>query len=179
MKKILLLLVLFVALDARGQNIEECQKIGYADTRYIVSNLPEISQIEAELRSIGGQYEKQLNSKYEEYTTKVNNYTGKALTSEEQLAAEADLNKLKLSIQNFKRDAEESFRKRQEELMAPIYLKVGKSINEVAAENKYSVIINTESVAGEKILLFFENKFDISPLVLKKLGVSVNQHRRP
>ncbi|MEP6738390.1 MAG: OmpH family outer membrane protein [Chryseolinea sp.] len=179
MKTILSLLVLFVALEVRSQNIGDCQKVGYADTGYIVRNLPEISQIEAELKSIGGQYEKQLNSKYQEYSAKVNGYREKSLSEEERSNSEAELIRLRKSIEKFEHDAEGSFRKRQAELMAPIYLKVDRSINEVAAENNYNVIINSESGDGEKILLFFDNKFDISPLVLKKLGVNVNANRRP
>jgi len=56
--------------------------------------------------------------------------------------------------------------------MDPIYKKIGKAIEEVAKENGFTFIINPQLSNGGDILLFSDEKFNISDLVLKKLGVT-------
>ena len=56
--------------------------------------------------------------------------------------------------------------------MQPVYTKVGKAIEDVAKEQGFAFIINPQTTAGDDILLFSDEKFDISNSVLKKLGVT-------
>jgi outer membrane protein len=50
-------------------------------------------------------------------------------------------------------------------LIAPFEEKVRKAIDEVAKENKYSYIFDTQ------ILLYYDGGDDVTPLVKKKLGI--------
>ena len=56
--------------------------------------------------------------------------------------------------------------------MEPVFTRVGKAIEETAKENGFSFIINPQLLQGGDILLYSDEKYDISPLVLKKLGVT-------
>ena len=57
--------------------------------------------------------------------------------------------------------------------MDPVIKKVGKAIEETAKENGFAFIINPQSMSsGEDILLYSDERYDISKLVLKKLGVT-------
>ena len=56
--------------------------------------------------------------------------------------------------------------------MEPVYTKVGKAIEEVAKENGYSFILSPQIPAGGDILLYSDDKYNISTLVLKKLGIT-------
>lgn len=85
---------------------------------------------------------------------------------------ETELTQLQENIQKFQQDAEASLRKKQSDLMEPVYAKVGKAIEEVAKENGYSFIINPQLVGGGDILLYNDEKYNISTLVLKKLGIT-------
>jgi outer membrane protein len=75
-------------------------------------------------------------------------------------------------MQKFQQDAQSSYQKKQTDLMDPIYKKIGKAIEEVAKENAFTFIINPQLANGGDILLFSDEKFNISDLVLKKLGVT-------
>jgi outer membrane protein len=79
------------------------------------------------------------------------------------------------NIRKFQEDAQTSYQAKQTTLMEPIFTKVGKTIEEVAKENGYDFIfapaIPTQGGAGD-ILLYSSDKYDISNLVLKKLGVT-------
>ena len=88
------------------------------------------------------------------------------------------LKKLEEEIRKFSSDAESSFRKKQEELMRPIMLKIDRSVREVATENDYSIIINTSISGNQNLLMFGAPAYDVSDLVLKKMGVTINQHKR-
>ena len=56
--------------------------------------------------------------------------------------------------------------------MEPIFVKVGKAVEAVAKENGYSFIINPQVASGGDVLLYNDEKYNISTLVLKKMGVT-------
>ena len=64
--------------------------------------------------------------------------------------------------------------KKQNELIDPIFTKVGKAIEQVALENGYAYILNPQMVGGGDVLLFSNERYNISKLVLKKLGIDVS-----
>ncbi len=150
------------------------QKIGYADWDYIFAQLPEYKQIDSELKTFGTQLENQLKSKYQDYETKLKAYQGMPATTPDAIKAdkERELGALQESIQKFQQDAQTSLQTKQTSLMEPVFAKVGKAIEVVAVENGYSFIINPQLVGGGDILLYNDEKYNISSLVLKKLGVT-------
>ena len=150
------------------------QKIGYADWEYIFTQLPEFKQIDSELKTFGTQLENQLKSKYQDYETKLKAYQGMPATTPDAIKAdkERELAALQESIQKFQQDAQTSLQTKQNSLMEPVISKVGKVIESVAKENGYSFILAPQAQGGTDILLYSDDKYDISSLVLKKLGVT-------
>ena len=57
-------------------------------------------------------------------------------------------------------------------MMTPVYDKVGKAIEAVAKENGFSFILN-QQIGGLDVILYGDDKMDISDLVLKHMGVTV------
>ena len=172
MRTLFLLLFCAIALTTQAQ---EAQKLGYADWQFIFSQLPETKQIENELKTHGTQLENQLKAKSQELETKYKAYQGMPVTTPDAIRAdkERELQGMQESIQKFQQDAETSLRNKQTALMDPVFKKVGKAIEEVAKENAYTFIINPQSMSsGEDILLYSDEKYNISNLVLKKLGVT-------
>jgi outer membrane protein len=150
------------------------QKIGYAESDYILSQLPEFKKIESELKTHGAQLENQMKAKYDDYQAKLKGYQGMPATTPDAIKAdkERELAALQENMQKFQQDAQSSFQKKQADLMDPIYKKIGKAIEEVAKENAFTFIINPQVANGGDILLYSDDKFNISDLVLKKLGVT-------
>ncbi len=155
-------------------NAQTTQKIGYAESDYILSQLPEFKKLESELKTHGAQLENQMKAKYDDYQAKLKAYQGMPATTPDAIKAdkERELAALQENMQKFQQDAQSSFQKKQADLMDPIYKKIGKAIEEVAKENGFSFIINPQVANGGDILLFSDDKFNISDLVLKKLGVT-------
>ncbi len=171
MRTLFLLLFCVVAMSAQAQ---ETQKIGYADWQYIFSQMPEFKQIENELKTHGTQLENQLKAKSTELETKYNAYKNMPATTPDAIRAdkERELQGMQESIQKFQQDAQTSLQNKQGALMDPVIKKVGKAIEDTAKENGYAFIINPQTMNGEDVLLYSDEKYDISKLVLKKLGIT-------
>lgn len=178
MRTLLSILLAGFSLVAFGQTQPVTQKIGYADWDYIFSQLPDYKQIETELKAHNSQLENQLKAKQAEFETKLKAYQSMPATTPEAIKAdkERELAALQENFQKFQQDAQASFQKKQNDLMEPVFSKVGKAIEDVAKENGYSFIINPQLLGGGgDILLYSDDKYDISNLVLKKLGVTPAQ----
>jgi len=65
--------------------------------------------------------------------------------------------------------------KKQNDLVNPVFTKVGKAIEEVALENGFSYIINPHMIDGGDVLMFTDERYNISNLVLKKLGIDLSK----
>lgn len=152
----------------------QTQKIGYADWEYIFSQLPEFKQIDSELKTHSEQLQNQLKAKQQDFEAKYKAYQGMPATTPDAIKAdkERELQQLQEGFQKFQQDAQTSLQKKQADLMEPVFKKVGKTIEEVAKENSYTFIINPQMVGGGDVLLYHDETYNISNMVLKKLGVT-------
>lgn len=177
MKFVPVFLMMLLSFATFGQTTPATgtQKVGFADWDYIFSQMPEYKQIEGAVKAHGEQLQAQLKAKGQEYETKLDYYqkNGATMLDAVRKDKESELTQLQQNIQKFQQDAQASMQKKQNDLMEPVFKKVGKAIDDVAKENGYTFIINPQLVGGGDILLYQDSKFDISVLVLKKMGIAV------
>jgi outer membrane protein len=149
------------------------QKIGYADWDRIFSQMPEFKQIDAELKTHRAQLETQMEAKQKDLEAKYKAWQALPTTTPDAIRADKqrELEQLQESLQKFSADAQTSLQNKQTSLMEPVFNKVGKAIEETAKENGFHFIINPQLLQGGDVLLYSDDKYDISPLVLKKLGI--------
>ena len=173
MRTTILFFLGFVAISTQAQN-NPPQKIGHADWDFIFGQLPESKQIENELKTHGTQLDNQLKAKYSEYQTKLNTYNGMPATTPDAIKKdkEGELMQLQESIQKFQQEAQSSLQKKETDLMAPVFAKVGKAIEDVAKENGFTYVLAPQAVGGGDIVLYGDEQYNISTLVLKKLGIT-------
>jgi outer membrane protein len=169
------ILTFIIAAALALPSVAQTQKIGYAETEYIFSQLPEFKQVDVDLKAHGTQLQSQLEAKSKELETKYKAYQGMPATTPDAIRAdkERELQQLQESIQKFQQDAQTSFENKRAKLMEPLFAKVADAISAVAKEHGYTFIINPGLMGGGgDILLYSDEKYDISPLVLKKLGIA-------
>ena len=65
-------------------------KIGYTNVDYVLSQMPESKQIEADLKAYSSQLEAQLKSKYQEFETKGQAYQKGAATMTDLVKADKE-----------------------------------------------------------------------------------------
>ncbi len=160
-----------------AQTTSSQQKIGHADWDYIFSQLPEYKQIETELRTYETQLQNQMKTKSRELEEKYKAYQALPTTTLDAIRKdkESELAYLQENLQKFQQDAQASMQKKQSDLIGPIFEKVGKAIEQVALEQGYAYIINPQMIGGGDVLLYSNEQYNISDLVLKKLGVAVSK----
>ncbi len=177
MKSLVFLVMILASVASFAQapdQVGTSQKIGYADWEYVFGKMPESKQIETQMKTHSSQLEAQLKAKYTEYEQKLKAYQSGASTMLDAVRKdkETELTQMQENIQKFQQDAQASVSKKQNDLMEPVFTKIGKAIEDVAKENGYIFIINPQLVGGGDVLLYSDEKYNISDLVLKKLGVS-------
>ncbi|WP_347159568.1 OmpH family outer membrane protein [Pontibacter chitinilyticus] len=158
---------LLISFASFAQSNDQPLKFGYTNVEYILMQLPESKQIESELKTHSTQLENQLQAKYTEYQAKVDAYQKGAATMDKTIRddKEKELMNMNNSIQEFQRNAQTSLQAKEKSLVDPVIAKIDKAIKDVAKENGYTYVISNQA------LLAGPEGGDISPLVLKKLGV--------
>lgn len=176
MKNKLVLAILFVLLlGSASVQAQNPLKIGYMTVDYVLSQMPESKQIESELKTHRTQLETQLQAKYKDYQAKAsdlekNNATMTPVILEDK---QKELANLQNSIEEFQRKAEQSLQEKQQKLLAPVLDKIQKAIKEVATENGFTYVFNSDAGAGTTpILLHAPDEGNVNDLVLKKMGVT-------
>jgi outer membrane protein len=173
MRTLVIVFLMLASFGAAAQATHN-QKIGFADPAYIFSQMPQYKQIENEMKTHSDQLQAQAKAKYADYETKLRAYQQGAATMLDAVRRdkEEELTRLQESIQKFQQDAQASLQKKEADLMGPINAKIGNAIEEVAKEQGYTFILNPQIQGSIDIVLYGDEKYDISLLVLKKLGVT-------
>ena len=148
-------------------------KVGYADVEYIFSLMPESKKIEKELEDLRVQLKKQYDIQVAAFQKKVEEYQKFAATAPEAVRqnSEREINQMRDNIQKLEQDSQAEMQKRNSTLLTPVQEKVGKVIEEVAKENGFSMIL-TSQISGLEVILYVDEKLDVSDLVLKKMGIT-------
>lgn len=165
---------LFIALMFVGMANAQSGKIGYTNVDYILNYLPDAKDIENKLKTEKAQYDKLLQDKITAFQTKYEDYQKNGATMSAVIRAdrEKELQSSQTAIQEFQQNSETALQQKQQQLLAPVLDKIDKTIKDVAKENGYTYVFNTDAGPGTTpILLVAPDADNISNLVFKKLGV--------
>ena len=170
MKKIVITAaIFFLTLTA-----VHAQKIAYVDSQYILDNLPEYTEAQAQLDEISIQWQKEIEAKFAEVDKMNQAYQAQAVLLPEDMKKKkeqeiADKEKEAKNLQRQRFGQNGDLMKKREELVKPIQEKIYNAIQEIATNNNYAIIFDK---AGALTILFSNPKFDISDEVLDNLGTA-------
>jgi outer membrane protein len=175
MRKSILLSVFLVLTVAYIQ----AQKFAFVDTQYILDNLPEFTEAQAQLDELSAQWQKEVEAKFAEVDKMYKDYQAQSVLlpedmkkKKEQEIVDKEKEAKNLQKQKFGKDGD-LFKKRQE-LVKPIQEKVYNAIQEVATSNNYSVIFDK---GGSLTMLYANPKYDVSDEVLDNLGATMTNRK--
>jgi outer membrane protein len=145
-------------------------KLGYTNVNYIYSLSPKSKEIESEIKSRTTMLQKEIENKEKDFQEKLASYQKAQGNMLESIKAdkENELRNLESSIMNLKKNAEAELKAKYEELVAPESDRISKAVKDVATENGFTYIINGDP----QIVLYSSEKYDVTDLVLKKLGIT-------
>lgn len=168
MQKLGLVFVLFLAFSINAS----AQKMGYVDTDYILSKIPEYNAAKAELDKISVDWQKEIEAKYAEIDKLYKIYQAESVLLTDDMKKKREneiINREKevkdLQKQRFGVDGE-LFKKRME-LVKPIQDKVYSAVKQVAERSALAFIFDK---AGQVSLLYSNSKYDKSEDVLTFMG---------
>ena len=168
MKKFLIISILLITASISFGQL----KIGYIDSDYILSNIPEYKAAQTEMDKISVDWQKEIEAKYAEIDKlyKIFQAESVLLTDDMKKKRENEIiNKEKevkeLQKQRFGVDGE-LFSKRME-LVKPIQDKIYSAVKQVAERGGLAFIFDK---AGQVSLLYSNSKYDKSEDVLNFMG---------
>lgn len=148
------------------------QKIGYVDTDYILSHIPEYKAAQAEVDKASVDWQKEIEAKYAEIDKLYKIYQAESVLLTEDMRKKREneiINKEKevkeLQKSRFGVDGE-LFKKRME-LVKPIQDKVYNAVKQVAERSGLAFIFDK---AGQVSMLYSNSKYDKSEDVLTFMG---------
>lgn len=162
-------LVAFLALPMFGQ------KYAYIDSEYILSNMPDYVEAQAELDRVALEWQQEIEKEFAKIDSMYKKYQTEVITLPEnmkQKREEAIINAEKaakdLQKKRFGKDGD--LTKKREELVTPIQDRVFTAIDEYAKEKGYAFVFD---VAGSMTIIYADPKWDINDQIMQKLGVTV------
>lgn len=168
MKKVLISMALvFVTIG-----VTMAQKYAYVDTDYILENIPAYQAAQDQIDQVSKQYQNELEALHEELDQMFKDFQAEAvLLSQDMKRRRQDVivskekEYKKLQRQYF--GPEGDLFQRRESLVKPIQDDIFNAIQELAEQGSYAVIFDR---SGNMSMLYTNPKYDLSDLVLQKLG---------
>lgn len=155
------------------------QKFAFVDTDYILQNIPEYSDAQAQLDDLSKQWQKEIDAKFAEVEKMYQSYQAEYVLIPEEIRKQkeqeiinAEKAAQQLQMQRFGSDGD-LFKKR-EELVKPIQDKIFSAIEAVSAEKNIGIVFDK---AGAVTMMYANVKYDLSDDVLSNMGYGYNIRR--
>lgn len=144
-------------------------KVGTIDTDYILSQMPEMEEVNTGLQTYDQQLQQDFQSNVQQYDTLVKSYQANAetLAEEARKESESEIMELENQIKQFRQKAQVMMQMRRNELTDPLYEKINAAMLAVIQEEGFTQILH----AGGNSLAFSAEEYDITEKVMNKMGI--------
>jgi len=164
--KHLLLSLLFVFSAVSAQE----SKVGTIDIDYILSLMPELSEVQEQVKAYQTELSDGYSEKLAQYEKALKDYRDNEslLTLMQKKTKEDSLVVMQNELGQYQQNGNQLLALRQEDFMQPLYTKVGQSLERVAEAGGY-----TQVLLRDNNVVYIDNRFDLTLAVLKELGIEV------
>lgn len=169
MKKLILLFGLtLLSFSSFAQS-----KIGTIDAEFIVSQMPEMTEINEGLKTYNIGLQTDLDNSIKKYEGLVKSYQEESAsyTEEDKKAKESEIISLENEIKGFRQKATVMIQMKRNELTDPLYQKINAAMLEIISEEGFTQIFH----AGGNAIAFSAEGYDITEKVMQKLGMEFPQ----
>ena len=166
MKKIAILIVaIATSLQVNAQS-----KVGTIDIDYILSNMPQLEQVNKDIKTYSDDLEIQLQVKVTKYKALISVYEQNTSSySETEMKTKQDeIIAIEQDIQKFQKNGPSLIQIRRNKLLNPLYKLIGDALNTVATEEKFSQILTINNS-----IAYLDPNFDITILTMTKMGITI------
>jgi outer membrane protein len=162
------IILLLISLNVVGQS-----KVGTIDTEYILGKMPELKKVQDDLNAYSSKLEEELNAKAKVYQSKVKDFQDgfETMTDPMKKLKQDEIIKLENDITNFRQNASKLVPLEQNNLLQPLYKKIGTALEEVAKAEGYTQILSVNNSG----LAYLDSNYDLTNTVLTKLGIPIEE----
>lgn len=167
MKKIIIALLMALPFSVMAQGD---LKIGIFNSQEVITIMPEYNSGMKQLEDLNLKYQTEGKKLQEEFEKKYQEYMASADTLDAAIRQykETEIARLQQSIQEFATSADNTLKKKQQELMLPIVNKLNQAIKKVGDENNFTYIIDNAT----NVVPYISPKAEsVLPLIKKALNL--------
>lgn len=171
MRKTLLGIMILALLITFSENaFAQTLKVGVVDMEMIAEKMPEAKEAQEKLREITKKYQDTLMQMQKELEDRFAQYQKQKtmMKPEEQQKEEAELQQMNMQVLQYREQKlgqGGELIKLNQQYLEPVRKKISDAIEKVAKDEKINLVFDTTSTA----LLYFDDKFDITFLVLDRI----------
>lgn len=168
--KTLQILLLFISFSLTAQTAQT--KVGTIDIDYILSQMPEIADVQKAVEGYGKTLDADLGKKLEDYQKLVEEYTNAdpTYTIKQRKTMQDSIINSETDINKYRQNATQLISIKRDEELTPLYEKIGVSLEKVAKSQGYTQVMERNSS-----LVYIDNNYDITIAVLKDMGIEVKE----
>ena len=168
MKKIFLFLLLLIGI---GQ-FAEAQKFGYIDTDYILAQMPEFNEAEAEIEQLSKSWQSEIQQMYKEIESMYNELQAEEvlLTQEMKDERRVEINTKEEEVKEYNSKVfgyEGLFFLKKKELMKPVMESVFEATEKVCKAHRLQFMFDK---AADLVMIYTDPTHDYTDYVLEELG---------
>lgn len=162
------LMVAALCLFATGAFAQKTIKLGHFNSSELMKRMPEADSVQNVLKDYAAELEAELKAMQNEYTRLTQEYEAKKdqLTDLLRANKENEIRGVLERMEMFQQNAQVDLSNKQNELFTVVIDKIKAVVAEIAKENKYTYIFESNG-----ILWYSEDSEDITPLLVKKMGL--------
>ncbi len=165
--KFLKIAILLIGVSAFSQS-----KVGAVDVEYILSQMPELTEVQQQLETYGKQLDVDLNKKVDEYKKLAGEYkSGEAtFTPEQKKEKQTALLSLENDIQKFQQNGAKLMEIKRGDFLQPLYKKIGEALDKVAKEQNYTQVMQSTTD-----VVFLDPAYDLTLPIIKEMGITIKE----
>lgn len=170
-----------VLLTGLASRPADAQKIGYADSKYILEKLPAYGTAQQEVNRLSTAWQKEIEAKRAEIDRLNRDYKlSEPLLRDEQKKKRLDeIAKKETEAREFQQKTfgfEGTVFKKRQELMKPVYDQVFAAFEKVAKQKQLAIIFDK---SGDVTMLYTNPTHDYTEYVLEELGIKSPEKNQP
>jgi len=164
-------------LGLASLGVAQGQKIGYVDTDFILSQMPEYQGLEQRLQQLSREWRAELKQMQQEIDRLKEDFEAKEIlfTDDVRKQRQEEINNKIQQREQYldqKFGPEGEYFQRQKELLEPIQRKVFEAISSVARREGYDFVFDK---ANKTDIMYSRQEWNLNDEVLTELGIEVNE----
>lgn len=177
LRKFLSVLTLFLLFGATQSQAQI--KIGFMDVQAVMSQLPEMENIQSQLDEFVSGKQQQLQDRTASFQEAVANYQENqaSMSDQQQAAREKELGGMEQDLRTFQQNLQTEIQQYRQKLLSPVYQDIDEAIASIAEERSLDLVLNKATMRGESIVQFSaQESLNITDEVVKRINNQSNQN---